>query len=232
PSIIVRNKKAYFNSQSLQIYDLTDPYDPKEITENEVGVDGIRLQGKYLYSAIGETGLDVFDISNPVFPTQVSHTPFPVGIPRNLGVDGKWAIGISNKPYSINLFDISDPKNPVPKESYIYEKYPNVVEVSNGYAYVARGIDGLDIFKITPDGSLELITNIETRGYAHSVVVSGNRAYVVRDGADIYDITDPRNPTFLEHINSKGEANSVAVDNGYIYIADGYAGMTIVEVPE
>lgn len=108
--------------------------------------------------------------------------------------------------------------------------------MKNGYAYVARAENGVDIFKINLDGTPILIKNIATQGYAHYVTIVENKALVVRDGADVYDITNPAKPVFLYHIsnniNNKGEANRVAVDNDYLYIADGYAGVTIAAIPK
>lgn len=231
-SIVLRNKKAYFNGGGARIYDITDIKAPRQIKINPAEVDSIQIQGNYLYSTIGEIGLLVYDISNPSSLVPISKTPFPKGIPRDLSVDGQWAVGISNSPYSINVFDISDPKKPVARGDYQYQKYPNTVTVKNGYAYVARAENGVDIFKINLDGTLTLIKNIATQGYAHHVTIAENKAFVVRDGADVYDITNPAKPVFLYHIsNNKGEANRVAVDNGYLYIADGYAGVTIVAIP-
>ncbi|TSC77428.1 MAG: hypothetical protein G01um101429_1060 [Parcubacteria group bacterium Gr01-1014_29] len=232
-SIILDNKKAYFNGSGVRIYDIANVKSPQQIKTKPAEIDSIQIQGNYLYSTIGEIGLLVYDISDPASLVQISRTPFPTGIPRDLSVDGRWAVGISNSPYSINVFDISDPKKPVARDYYIYQKYPGTVTVKDDHAYVARGEDGVDIFKISPDGSLTLIKNIVIqRGYAHHVTIVGNKAFVVRDGADSYDITDQAKPIFLQHINNKGEANRVAVYNGYMYIADGYAGVTIVKMSE
>lgn len=231
-SIVLDDNKAYFNGGGARIYDITDPKFPKRIQTPPTEIDSIQIQGKYLYSTIGEIGLLVYDISNPSMPALVSKTPFPRGIPRDLSVHGRWAAGISNSPYSITVFDISDPKKPVVGGSYVYQKYPNAVTVRDGYAYVARAEDGVDIFKIQSDGSLEMVNHIATRGYAHHVNAYGAQAYVVRDGADVYDVSNPRKPIFLTHVNNRGEANRVAIDGGYMYIADGHAGVTVVKMQQ
>ncbi|MDP3779060.1 MAG: hypothetical protein Q8R30_03415 [bacterium] len=231
-SVVINNNKLYFNGGGARIYDISNPKFPKQINIKPLEADSIQIQGKYLYSTIGEVGFLVYDVSNPSSPALVSRTPFPIGIPRNASVDGRWAVGISNSPYSVNLFDIADPKKPVAKKSYLYKKYPSAVTVKDGYAYVARGTDGFDILKINPNGDFEFIKNVATTGHVNRVVIVGKRAYAVRDGADIYDITDPKKPMFLNHINNRGEANSIVVSQGYLYIADGYAGVTIAILPK
>lgn len=232
-SIVLSNKKAYFNGGGAHIYDIANLVSPVHINKGWAAeIDSIQVQGNYLYSTIGEIGLLVFDITNPAKPMKISQTPFPAGIPRNVSVDGAWAAGISNSPYSITVFNISDPKKPVPGQSYVYKTYPQAVTVSNSYAYVARGGDGVDIIKINADGSLKLVKNIPVKGNAQRVAIVGKRAFIVRDGADIYDISDPSKPKFLTHVNNKGEAYYLAVSNGWIYIADGGAGVTIVPEPK
>ena len=230
-SIVVDNKKLYFNAGGARIYDISNPKNPEKLNKNPVEADSIQIQDNYLYSTIGEIGLLVYDISDLTLPKLVSKTPFPMGIPRDLSVDMKWAVGISNSPYSISVFDISNPANPSAKQSYKYERYPNSVSIKDNYVYVARAEDGVDIIGVNDDGSLELVKNIPANGgYAHYATVSGKKAFVIKDGADIYNISDPKNPVFLNHIDSNGEAVRAVVDNGYIYFADGYAGITIAKI--
>ena len=226
-SIVLRDKKAYFKSDEFKIYDLTDPSSPKQLNKESADVDSIQVQGNYLYSTIGEIGLLVYDITNVYQPKLVSRTPFPVGIPRDLSVSGQWAVGISNVPYSINVIDISNPEKPVTKDSYIFEKYPNTVTVKDNYAYVARGVDGVDIFKIK-DGLPVLIKALKGKGYAHSVTVYENRAFIAREGIEIFDVTDPSNTIFLDKVELQGETIEIAVDNGHIYVASGFSGINII----
>lgn len=232
-SIVLSNKKAYFNGGGAHIYDIQNLSKPIKLNENSASeIDSIQIQGNYLYSTIGEIGLLVYDIANPSNPVKISQTPFAAGIPRNVSVHRDWAAGISNAPYSISVFNISDPKKPVPGASYLYQNYPQAVTVRDGYAYVARASEGVDMIKINADGSLKLVKNIPIKGNAQQVIVVGKRAFIVRDGADIYDISNPSKPKFLTHVNNKSEAYHLAVSNGWIYIADGGAGVTIVPEPK
>lgn len=226
-SIVIRDKKAYLKSNEFKIYDLSDPSHPKQLNTISAEVDSIQVQGKYLYSTIGEIGLLVYDISDFANPRKVATVSFPKGIPRDLSVDGSWAVGISNVPYSINIIDISNPEKPVPKESYIFEKYPSTVAVKENYVYVARGKDGVDIFKIK-EGVPELIKNMGGKGYTQSVAVRENKAFVVREGIEIFDVTDHHNPLLADKIKVEGEALRIAVDGEQIYVANGFSGVGII----
>ncbi|MBS3138177.1 hypothetical protein J4207_00560 [Candidatus Woesearchaeota archaeon] len=227
PSVVVQDGKIYVKTDEFKMYDITDPSHPKKINKNSVEVDSIQVQEKYLYSTIGEIGLLIFDLSDSTIKP-VSTTTFQTGIPRDVSVDGNWAVGVNNIPYSISVLDISNPKIPVPKDSYLYERYPDKVFVKDNYAYVARGIDGLDILKINDDGSLKFLKNIKKEGYTHGVTVNSNRAVVVREGLDMYDVSDPFHEVFQRHLPTAGEAVQAAIDDNSIYVADGHAGLSIV----
>lgn len=229
-SIVVDDNKAYFNGGEFKLYDVSTPEKPVKLNQKTIEADSIQVQDGYLYSTIGEVGLLVYDISDPAFPSRISTTRFPIGIPRGLSVDGHLAVSISNIPYSINVMDISDQKNPVPKQSYTYQQYPKSVTVKGDYIYVARGEDGADILGINGNGTIGLIANIQTKRYVHHVTVDKNKAFVISDGADVFNVSDPQQPVFLGHLDNKGEANMAAVDAGYMYVADGYAGITVIKI--
>ncbi|HLC20270.1 MAG TPA: hypothetical protein VJK72_05085 [Candidatus Nanoarchaeia archaeon] len=227
PSVVVHDDKIFVKTSEFKMYDITDQSHPKKINKNSVEVDSIQVQGNYLYSTIGEIGLLVFDISDPTIKP-VSTTAFQTGIPRDVSVDGTWAVSVTNIPYSISVLDISNPKIPVPKDSHLYERYPDDIFVKDNQVYVARGMDGLDILKINDDGSLKLLKNIKKERYTHDVAVEANTAVVVREGLDIYDVRDPSHEVFQQHITTAGEAVDAAIDGDFIYVADGYAGLSIV----
>ena len=93
--------------------------------------------------------------------------------------------------------------------------------------YLPRGPDGVDIFKISADGLLTLIANYPASSSSNYVEVSGNRAYVL-GGIDVLDITDPGQPTLISQLPSNGIPHRAKVHEGYLYLADGYAGLTVV----
>lgn len=230
-SVILDKKKLYFNAGGARIYDVSNANNPQKLNQDTIGADSLQLQGNHLYSTIGEIGLIVYDVLNPASATLISKTPFKKGIPRDLSVDGRWAVGISNAPYSISVLDITDPKKPVAKDVYKYQEYPNSVFVKNDYAYVARGGKGVDILKINSDGSLKLVKNLPVKnGFANHAFVSNNQLFVVRDGVDVYVLSDLENPKYKMHVNNKGEAVRAAIANNYVYFADGYAGVTIANL--
>ena len=51
-----------------------------------------------------------------------------------------------------------------------------------------------------------------------------------RTGVVVVDIRDRGNPIQIAVADTYGEANSLQVSNGFVYIADGAAGLQIVNV--
>ena len=112
------------------------------------------------------------------------------------------------------------------------------VDVSGNYAYVADGVDGLDIIDISTPASPTLVGNYDTSGEASGVTVNGNYAYVAdgTDGLDIIDISTPASPSLAGNYDTGGLAHKVVVSGDgittYAYVADGISGLTIVDVTD
>jgi len=225
-TIVLKDRKAFFSGGGLKIYDLTDPETPKRLPVENYGVDTIAIQGNFMYSTVGEWGLDVWDITDVENQVFVSRTNFLIGMPHDMSHDGRWVVGIANKPYSITLIDVSDPFLPVVTDSYVFDDYADTVTVKDDRVYVPRGSEGVDIFEISSDGILTLVANYQTVT-ANYVTAFGNRAYVL-GGIDILDLTDPSRPALQGRLPSYGIPHRAKVHEGYLYLADGYAGLTLI----
>lgn len=223
-SVDIENGVAFTNSYYSAYYDVTDPYNPKRIEVDLGMVDGIQVRGNYFYSVVGEVGLLITDITDLHNPRSLSVTNFVQGMCRDFSIDGDWAVCVANKPYSINLMDISDPENPVPKGGHVYDEYVVSVAINNGYVYASLGHGGVDIFRIDSAGELEFLTNYPGNGY--KVIFEGDKAYVM-SSMDVLDVSNPANPVKLGVI--KGVATGdIALSDGYFYLADGERGVYIV----
>jgi len=74
----------------------------------------------------------------------------------------------------------------------------------------------------------------DTPGYAQSVAVAGDYAYVADgdDGLRIVDVSDPAHPTEVGYHDTPGSAQAVAVAGDYAYVADDQGGLSIVDVSD
>ncbi len=74
----------------------------------------------------------------------------------------------------------------------------------------------------------------DTIGYAYSVYVSGDYAYVAYDssGLAVTDISDPTNPGTPVYADTIGSAHNVYVSGDYAYVADGPSGLAVIDVSD
>ncbi len=169
--------------------------------------------------ALALTSLQV----NPRNFTLVTNTIQPADVTRQLTVTGILSDGTS-----LNL------TSTLKGTTYISSNL-NVINfgIVSGQAFAVR--PGLDTITISNSGhtvqiqadvisfSPRLLSYLPLTGYANSVVVNGNFAYVASGvaGLHIVDISIPSLPILVGTINTPGNANDVKVVNNRAYVADG-----------
>ena len=241
-SIVLHNNHVYGREEYLYggdtygqfgVFDVTDPYNP-EWTSINLAADSIMVYDQYLYTTIGEIGLDVYDIDDFDSPEHISRTAFPAGLPRDasLDSDGDWLVGVSTIPHSIALINVTNPYNPVVTDLVEFSEYVHSVHLDNDLIYVSHGQEdlGTDVFGITPSGTLEYTANIPNRSYR--VTTTNDRAYVLSGGGliRVFNMSNPTQPTQIGSLSSFDRAGQAAVLDGYIYVADGDYGLTVMKL--
>jgi len=218
------------STQQLEIYNISDADTINEIPK--VGglalgdiANNVHVYGNYAYIATELDGseLQIVDISNPTNPVLLG-----TGSTTNSYAASDLAL-ISSKyllvgSYSstlgyIDVFDISEPTNPVRVFSQAASSRVNAVAVSHPYAYIGTNLGGeeFEIFDIS-----DPLNPVEVGGYDASdqvmdIYISGSIAYIVQSSGDeveAIDISDPTNPTKL------GGASTVTTGRGVIALGD------------
>lgn len=123
---------------------------------------------------------------------------------------------------------------PTPLASLDIPGYPNNVEVSGNYAYVAAGAVGLVVVDVSDRAAPHIVATLDTPGNADDLNVVGNRLYLADGpaGLHIFDLTTPSAPALLGTADTPGEAEDVKVSGVRAYVADGPAGLQIVSVAD
>ncbi len=92
-------------------------------------------------------------------------------------------------------------------------------------------------FTATATGVVKAFTpvalgSVDIPGFANSVAVNGNFAYIAAGGAglQIVNAASKSNPVLIGTLDTPGNANGVAIAGNYAYIADGVAGLQIINV--
>ena len=105
------------------------------------------------------------------------------------------------------------------------------IVVTDGYAYIAAGDEGLVIVDVKNPSSLVKTGQCLLPGYAEDVAVSDLYAYVAAGvaGIRVVDISDMYHPQEAGSYDTRDYAKDVTIDGQYIYVADGVDGLVILQ---
>jgi hypothetical protein len=132
----------------------------------------------------------------------------------------------------LEIFDISDPANPVMVGRCDTLGEAKGVALSGNYAYVADYYDGLQIIDISNPANPVAVGHYDTEGEAEGVALSGNYAYVAdgSSGLQIIDISNPANPVAVGHYDTSKHAEDVALSGNYAYVSLNSNGLQIIDI--
>ena len=99
-----------------------------------------------------------------------------------------------------------------------------ITATNNGFTAEASGA----VAPFSP----EALSSIAIPGFANSVDIGGDFAYVAAGaaGLQVVDVTDRRNPQLAGSVDTPGNANDVKVVGTTAYVADGSQGLQVIDV--
>jgi hypothetical protein len=234
---------AYISAgrQALQLVDVSDPTQPTLLKDyrSELGVfvSAVRIADSKAYIAT-QTDLLVFDTSTPASPELIATVPTEANI-EDLVVDGTrvyalyWGIGDYT---GFQVFEISDPANPVPSPLYEFEYQSYKLAAQEGQVFVAGTRTGLLAYDATdPDNAFEL------GGYsppirAHCVDAVGSFA-AVGGGVDgerhtfhMVDASDPAVPQVISNYKTSHSVADVIFDGTLAFL--GGNGVEVLDLSD
>lgn len=176
---------------------------------------------------------------NANFPAQTNHS-FSVAQAKQFDADGTWGVllyGNSPTQSFIRVYDMTN--------LYTYNDYPlngydvtdlgkNAVDVSQGFAYLAMGDDGVIKVDLMTGSVVEHFQNFG-KGYANGVKVDGTYVYVAYGQGGFY-LLDKVDLSAVGHWDTKYSCNYVGIDpvelpatSNHVYLANGRAGLICLE---
>ncbi len=215
--VFVQGNYAYLAWSKLVIVDISVPYRPqlRGFCNTDYARD-VFVQGDYAYIAVGESGLQVIDVSDPHNPILVSTYDTP-GSATGIFVKDDYAY-IANG-ISFQIIDISDPLNPSLVQEYNF--YADHVFVKGCYAYVVSShkLSIVDICEGFITGSVKISIPESTAFYG--IYVSENYAYITGDpGIVVIDVHNPYSPVMVGKITTVYTSRGIHGSGNYIYVAD------------
>jgi len=184
---------------------------------------GLAVMGNYLYLA-NNSGLQVFDTSNPTHPLDVGFrdvNQYAYGI----AVQGDLAY----VPYyqMLRIFDLSNPTNPVPVGKIDHDC--STVTVSGNLAFLGSSVG--PIFQVAiydVSNPVQPVPVSQFNDEPTSIEISGEYAYLVNESLEAVDISKPSTPNQLGSSYCQGV--DLVVSGVHAYVACWTNGFEIYNV--
>ena len=195
------------------------------------------INGTNLYVAAGDSGLSIFDISDPRGPRVLGRAGVGVFVTyAGVAIQGRFAYVIARRlrpttmDYvgSLDVFDVAEPSMPKLMGSYA-SCYTTSIAVCNNYAYLCDNC-GVRILDISNPTNIFYVAGLPVLG--GSIALRGNYAYHASDTLTVLDIHDPNHPQFLGASGPTGTGNGITLAGDYAYVADGDKGAHIVDISD
>lgn len=179
----------------------------------------IHVQGTSAFIAEGTGGVEIVDISSPGFP--LTRGVFDEGFNVH-GVSGDDRGNLyAASDFGLLVVDVKNLSLPTLVSSHPTSAPAGDIALSNGFAYLACGASGLQIFDVSDPSSPVLRGSIALSG-ALDVAVSGSRAYVAAGSYGLYiiDVSNPDAPQVADLRETPDVAVNVSASSGTVCLAN------------
>jgi len=241
--VAVMDKKVYLTGSytenkplkgSLWIIDISDPSDPRRMSylDTPESASFVQVKDDFAYVITGTGGLKIVDIRDASAPElEVTLDISVLGSCRGITISENMIYVAAD--LGLQILDISDPMNPIFIGSVVTPDWAYDVAVKNGNAYVTGNNMGLRVIDTTNESLNPAMIGYEdiTQGYAKSVTVNDNIAYVALgdEGFQVINIADKSDPETMATYNTK-DANEIKVTGDTAFVADGSLGLRIIDI--
>lgn len=200
-------------------------------------VQTIQIVGTLAYLTIGERGVAVADIHDPLHP-RLRTVIGTLSAANNVQVVDNLAYIATKR--GLEIVDIADLDNPWLRGTYPVQSGGSGLWVAGKLALVTFGSRHVYVVDVTDPAHPVQRGIIITDGTPTDISVVGTRAYIALEGVagfsnygsvQVVDISDPDHPASQDNIYfGDGDALGVDVRDGFAFVANGAAGLRIVDV--
>ncbi|NOX87426.1 MAG: T9SS type A sorting domain-containing protein [Calditrichaeota bacterium] len=236
----VEGDTAYLGvSNSIKIVDFSDPRNPEELGETQLGSMSninyiVKSQG-YIYAGTGSYGIRVIDVSNPYEPQEVASVDIEKGYVYGMDIRGSYLYSADGKA-GVHVIDISNPLYPNIVGWFDIGEYNSALNivVRGNLGYLASSYGGLKIIDFSVPSKPVEISEVDKEYLSYDVSLSENYAYLVGGdaGLKIIDISNTENPKSVGILDIDDFLRWVTVDSPYAYIAGWYKGLLVADISD
>jgi hypothetical protein len=219
---------------SLVILDISKPHDPQIVGTASFpgwGRNGAVFEN-FVFVAVHypdtESGLRVFDVTDPTNPVSVSFLPTPCS---DVAASEAFVYLVGSSLFRV--IDVSDPWNPRLVGETAVPCSTSSVCVVGACAYVAGDAFNLATIDISDPTNPRVLGTLGGQG-GYDVAVSGDHAFVAGGVFCVIDVANPGNPPVIGKCEIPGGGRSVAASSGYAYVSSGasFYALTIEQPSE
>lgn len=218
------------------IIDISNPSQPTELSHHltQSWAYDIKFEDNIAYLVDGAYGLVVMDITDPQYPVEINHINLPSWNYSNSIEITENYLFICNSWEGIRILD----KTSLDEIGFytLDDKIYNVkISENENLMYVPAMSNGLKIINIeNPNNPYQIGEYPAPEGsdffdlslYENFIYISNYHGEYF-----ILDILDPTNPSFLSSIQtSDNGGNHLAINFPYLYAADGYEGLQVINI--
>lgn len=235
----VQGHHAYVSADRVfTIFDVTDPAAPKRVGSYTFPEEiwSFRLVGSLAYVANNFAGLGILDVSNPSQPVLRGSFKAP-GQVKSVTLSGTTAV-LADHFSGLDFVDVSDPAKPASLGSFFLEGYARDAVSSGSLVYAVDSPAGfyiLDVSKGAPTDAESSVQSTKAAGMRVRIEVSEpsdpqKLAVIVGGGfLHVFDVSDPASPK-MSALQKMNGPQGVALRGTYAYIADGQAGLQVLDL--
>ncbi|MBN2373711.1 IPT/TIG domain-containing protein [bacterium] len=240
--IYIFSKSYSFGQNWLKIIDVSDPKNIKLLGSTyDIGPrpEDLEVSQGYAYLVDGDDGLQVFNVTDKRNPQMLPFYDNDTSGGRGIfSRDNKLFLADSkaNGMASLKIFGLSLSMFPyLAGESPLNTLYASaeaICGMGEGYAIVAAGTEGIEIFNVQTPSQPFRLKNLSIPGYINDVISSGQLAYLLNKNGlvQILDTGTPSNPVILGSCETIGEARSLSLINNHLYLAEWGTGVHVIDV--
>lgn len=241
----------------ISIYDISGE---SEVLVREIsGVSSVRhmiftSSCDYLVCTARSNGVYIINVKEPKKAEVVNHFS-SLELATGLTIDGDY-LYVCSRYFGVEVWNISNPEEPIYCSTIRGEKEYQNCYVSNGYLYIAiYNENKIAIYDISNPYNAELITTFSPSCHPYSIYVDGNYLYTtiaeanishsedsyegLANGFEIYDISDIHNPLLVSSTRLDGTFEAAAFDiynlvvqGRYLYLSHTYNGIYIFDISD